>query len=54
MFHQLLNLKEDNGSDRPVDEDDTLKAKHAFRSIGYYDEPSWGMTPYRLNLVAKF
>ena len=34
------------GSDRPAGEDDTFKAKHAFQAIGYYDEPSWGMTPY--------
>ena len=46
MFSSFLNLKEDIGSDRPVDEDDTFKAKHAFKSIGYYDEPSYGMTPY--------
>jgi len=40
-----INIR-DIGSDRPVDEEDTFKAKHAFKSIGYYDEPSWGMTPY--------
>ncbi len=46
IFGKLQTNSDDIGSDRPVDEDDTLKAKHAFKSIGYYDEPSWGMTPY--------
>ena len=46
MYPSFISLKEDIGSDRPVDEDDTFKTKHAFKSIGYYDEPSYGMTPY--------
>ena len=34
------------GSDRHVEEDDTLKAKSALNQIGYYKKPDYGMTPY--------
>lgn len=34
------------GETSPADPDDVLRAKHAFRKLGYYKIPSYGLTPY--------
>lgn len=41
-----LRLKDDVGSDRAVDEEDTLNTKYALKKIGYYGELEYGMTGY--------
>jgi hypothetical protein len=46
MFSNLLRLKDDTGSDRPVEEEDTLALKKALKDIGRYKTPSYGDTPY--------
>ncbi len=46
MFSNLLRLKDDIGSDRPVEEEDTLALKKALKQIGRYETPPYDMTPY--------
>ncbi len=46
MLRNPLYLKEEIGSDRPVDEEDTIALKKALKQIGRYREPSYGITPY--------
>jgi len=56
--YNLLCLSDSVGSDRPVEEEDTLKTKEALRRLGRYDTPDYGMTPYpdaaMFNAIGKF
>lgn len=58
MFNNALRLSDSVGSDRHVEEEDTLKTKNALQRLGRYDTPEYGMTPYpdaaMFNAIGKF
>ncbi len=46
MFTNQFRLAGSVGSDRHVEEEDTLKTKKALHQLGRYDIPEYGLTPY--------
>jgi len=46
MYAPIFQIKKTIGDDYNVDLEDSLSTKQALERLGYYETPSYGMTPY--------
>jgi len=46
MYAPMFQIKKTIGDDYNVDLEDSLSTKQALERLGYYETPSYGMTPY--------